>query len=54
MVSDETWAALTAEYDTRETLSVLMTVSNYRLVSMAVNAFGVQPLDTDERFSVFP
>ena len=54
MVSDETWAALIAEYDTRETMSVLMTVSNYRLVSMSLNAFGVQPLDTDERFPVFP
>ena len=27
---------------------------NYRLVSMSLNAFGVQPLDTDERFPVFP
>ena len=54
MVSDETWAALTARYDTRETISVLMTVSNYRLVSMSLNAFGVQPLDTDEGFPVFP
>lgn len=53
-VSDETWAALTAEYDTREVISVLMTVSNYRLVSMSLNAFGVQPLDTDERFPEFP
>ena len=53
-VSDETWAALTAEYDTRETISVLMTVSNYRLVSMSLNAFGVQPLDTDELFPEFP
>ena len=53
-VSDETWAALTAEYDTRETMSVLMTVSNYRLVSMSLNAFGVQPLDSDEQFQVFP
>ena len=54
MVSDETWAALTAEYDTRDTISALMTVSNYRLVSMSLNAFGVQPLDTDEQFPVFP
>ena len=54
MVSDETWAALTAEYDTRETISALLTVSNYRLVSTTLNAFGVQPLDTDERFPVFP
>ena len=54
MVSDEIWAALTAEYDPRETISVLMTVSNYRLVSMSLNAFGVQPLETDERFPVLP
>ncbi len=53
-VSDDTWAALTAEYDTREAISVLMTVSNYRLVSMSLNAFGVQPLETDERFPEFP
>jgi alkylhydroperoxidase family enzyme len=50
MVSDETWAAITAEFDTRETIAALMTVSNYRLVSMSLNAFGVQLLPTDERF----
>ncbi len=50
MVSDETWAAVTAEFDTRETIAALMTVSNYRLVSMSLNAFGVQLLPTDERF----
>ena len=49
MVSDETWAAITAEFDTRETIAGLMTVSNYRLVSMSLNAFGVQILTTDER-----
>ncbi len=54
MVSDETWAAITAELDTRETIAVLMTVSNYRLVSMSLNAFGVQILPTDERFPLFP
>ena len=49
MVSDETWATITAEFDTRETIAALMTVSNYRLVSMSLNAFGVQILPTDER-----
>ena len=49
MVSDETWAAITAEFDTRETIAALMTVSTYRLVSMSLNAFGVQILPTDER-----
>ena len=29
--------------------AALMTVSNYRLVSMSLNAFGVQILPTDER-----
>ena len=47
-VSDATWAAVTAEFDTRETISALMTVATYRLVSMSLNAFGVQILDTDE------
>ena len=54
MVSDETWAAVTEQFDTRETISALMTVSNYRLVSMSLNAFGVQPLETDELFPVVP
>jgi len=50
MVSDETWAAITTEFDTRETIAALMTVSNYRLVSMSLNALGVQILPTDEGF----
>jgi alkylhydroperoxidase family enzyme len=48
MVSDGTWAAITAEFDTRATISALMTVSTYRLVSMSLNTFGVQILETDE------
>ena len=47
-VSNETWDAITADFDTRETISALMTVSTYRLVSMSLNAFGVQILETDE------
>ena len=50
IVSDDTWDRLAERYDTREMMSVLMTVSHYRLVSMSLNAFGVQPLPTDERF----
>ena len=50
MVSDETWAAITSEFDTRATMAALMTVSTYRLVSMSLNSFGVQILETDERF----
>ena len=50
IVSDATWAALAERYDTREMMSVVMTVANYRLVSMSLNAMGVQPQETDELF----
>ena len=51
-VSDETWEALAAEYSTHELISIVATASNYRKVSMTLNALGVQPLPTDERFPV--
>lgn len=54
IISANTWTALSAEYDTREMLSVVMTVANYRLVSMSLNALGVQPQATDEVFPVLP
>ena len=54
IVSDATWDTLAERYDTREMMSVVMTVANYRLVSMSLNAFGVQPLDTDELFPAVP
>ena len=50
IISDDTWATLEARYDTREMMSVVMTVANYRLVSMSLNVLGVQPQPTDERF----
>ena len=50
IVSDDTWATLAARYDTREMMSVVMTVANYRLVSMSLNVLGVQPQPTDELF----
>ena len=53
-VSNETWDAITADFDTRETISALMTVSTYRLVSMSLNAFGVQILETDEGLPDIP
>ena len=54
LVSDATWSALAERYDTREMMSVLMTVANYRLVSLSLNAFGVQPQPTDELFPALP
>ena len=51
-VSDETWNALAERYDTRQMISIAATAARYRLVSMLLNAFGVQPLPDDERFPV--
>ena len=50
IVSQATWDTLAERYDTREMMSVVMTVANYRLVSMTLNALGVQPQETDELF----
>ena len=50
IISTDTWAILAEQYDTREMMSVVMTVANYRLVSMSLNALGVQPQETDELF----
>ena len=41
-LSDETWRALAAHYDTRQLLDLVFTVGQYNLVSMALNSFGVQ------------
>ena len=54
IISTDTWDVLADQYDTREMMSVVMTVANYRLVSMSLNAMGVQPQDTDERFPDIP
>ena len=51
-VSDETWAVLAGEFDTRQLLDILTAIGGYRMFSMAINTFGVQ-LDanmTDARF----
>lgn len=53
IVSDETWAALAEYYDTHRLISIVMTVSTYRFVSMLLNAFGVQLRPDDERFPAF-
>ena len=50
IIADDTWADLSSRYDTREMMSVVMTVANYRLVSMSLNVLGVQPQETDELF----
>jgi alkylhydroperoxidase family enzyme len=42
VVSDATWAALAKTLDTKQVLDVLISVSGYRAVSMAINSAGVQ------------
>lgn len=43
-ISDTTWAALKARYDTAQLMDLVFTVGNYTVVSMALNTLGV-PLD---------
>lgn len=43
-LTDESWEALSAEYDTRQMLDLVFAVGQYRLVSMVLNTLGV-PLD---------
>ena len=50
MISDETWDALAERYDTHQMMSIVITAARYRMVSMTLNAFGVQPLPDDELF----
>ena len=49
-VSDATWNALAAHFDTRQLLDILTTIGGYRMVSMALNTFGVQLEPGAERF----
>jgi alkylhydroperoxidase family enzyme len=42
-ISDATWQALAASFDTRQLMDLVFTVGQYNLVSMALNSFGVQP-----------
>lgn len=52
MISDATWTTLSERYDTHQMLSIAATAARYRMVSMTLNAFGVQPLPDDEPFPV--
>ncbi len=52
MIADATWADLSSRYDTHQMMSIALTAARYRMVSMALNAFGVQPRPDDERFPV--
>jgi len=49
-LSDRTWKTLAARFDTTMMMNVIVTASNYRMVSMALNALGVQIEPGNERF----
>lgn len=44
VLSDSTWATLTARYSTEQMMDLVFTIGQYNLVSWALNSFGV-PLD---------
>ena len=44
IVSDATWATLSAAYSTEQMMDMVFTIGQYNLVSWALNSFGV-PLD---------
>jgi alkylhydroperoxidase family enzyme len=50
VVSDGTWRDLSARFDARQMLDILTTIGGYRMVSMALNTFGVQLEPDAERF----
>jgi len=50
-VSDATWKALSAHYDTQQLIDLVFTVGQYNLVSMALNTLGVQLEEDGATFS---
>ena len=52
IISDVTWATLGERYDTHQMISIVASAARYRMMSMSINAFGVQPLPDDELFPV--
>ena len=47
-LTDATWSALAATYDTQQLLDLVFTIGAYDLIAMVFNTFGVQ-LDDDRR-----
>jgi alkylhydroperoxidase family enzyme len=48
-ISGSTWSLLSARLDQRQLMDAVVTASNYRMVSTALNALGVQLEAGDER-----
>ncbi|MGE3507776.1 MAG: carboxymuconolactone decarboxylase family protein [Vicinamibacterales bacterium] len=53
-VSDGTWRALTERLDTPLVMAAITTVSDFRTISMSLNAYGVQLEEGDEGFPKLP
>ncbi|MET0912674.1 MAG: hypothetical protein ABWZ68_05190, partial [Acidimicrobiales bacterium] len=49
-VTDATWAALVEHWDEQQRIDLVFTIGQYRMISMALNTFGVQIEDGVERF----
>ena len=49
-ISDRTWSNLSARLEAVMIVNAIISAANYRQVSMALNAFGVQLAPNDERF----
>jgi len=50
LISDKTWTAMAMRFDPTLMMSATATAANYRMVSMALNALGVQIDPGEERF----
>ncbi len=48
-ISNATWDALSARYNTQQLMDLIFTVGQYQLVSMALNSLGVQLEEKTER-----
>ena len=42
-LSDATWSALSAEYDEREAIEIVMLVGHYRMLATALRTLRVRP-----------
>ena len=50
IVSDSTWNALAARFDTTSLMSAVFTTASYRATAIAVNTYGLQLLPGNEKF----
>ena len=53
-VSDVVWEEMSQFFTQTQRMDIVATVGNYTLVSMMLNAFGVQLDDWLEKYSGFP